>query len=66
MTRAEDKKKVESEDNRGEKERGEISISLQKQTRTQHATKINNGKPGKQMKLDHEYSFNIGQNKMEQ
>ena len=65
MTRAEDKK-VESEDNGREKERGEISITLQKQTRTQHATKINNGKPGKQMKLDHEYSFNIGQNKMEQ
>ena len=60
MTRTEGNKKVKSEDTRRE----QISKSLQKHTRTQHATKINNGKPGKQLKL--EYSFNIEQNKMEQ
>ena len=59
MTRTEDNK-VESEDNREGKE---ISKSLQKHTRTQHATKMN-GKTGKQMKL--KCSFNVGRNKMEQ
>ena len=42
----------------------DLQIGLQKGTRTQHATKIDNGTPGKQMKL--EYSFSIGQNKMKQ
>ena len=60
MTRTEDNKKVKSEDTRRE----QTSKSFQKHTRTQHATKINNWKSGEQMKL--EYSFNIGQNKMEQ
>ena len=66
MTHTEDTKKVESEGSREGKGKGgrDLPIGLQKGTRTQHATKIDNGTPGKQMKL--EYSFSIGQNKMKQ
>ena len=67
MIRTEDNKNVESEDNKGEKERGGARSSHRPLKRHKDTTSNKDkhyGKPGKQM--EPEYSFNIIQNKMEQ